>query len=52
MNYTKINVMLCLFGIVSSLLAWYTGNFLFHFLFGLSFGQILVNYKKEKSNKE
>jgi len=52
MNYRRANNILCLVGTISYGIGWYFGGGVYYFIFGLCFGQIWVNYRREKSEKD
>lgn len=52
MNYNKYNFRLAVLGTICYGLGWYTHHLIYYFFFGFCFGQIWVNYRKEKKDRE
>ena len=52
MNYRKSNFIFALVGSICYGIGWYSGQSIYYFLFGFSFGQIWYNYRKEKRDRE
>lgn len=52
MNYRKYNFIFALVGSISYGIGWYSGQPIYYFLFGFSFGRIWYNYRKENKDRE